>query len=309
MNRFKKVGVLLGGISDERDVSLRSGEAVGAGLQEAGYRVDLIDVREAAVEVAPDVEAVFNALHGTFGEDGGLQEVLETMKVPYTGSGPVSSRLSFDKILSKEVMEDHGLPTPRWLALDRCQRPGDCASVAAAPEWGLPSVIKPSGQGSSIGVMCVEKMEEWPLALERAFTYGERVLVEQYIPGRELTVGIVDGEVLPVVEIIPGAGSYDYEAKYTAGKTQYEVPAALDADVAERCRSLALRLYDALSCSSLGRVDFRLDRDGELYILELNSIPGFTQTSLLPKAAACAGYHFASLCRKIMETASLKPER
>ncbi|MBL7076007.1 MAG: D-alanine--D-alanine ligase [Kiritimatiellae bacterium] len=288
----RSVTVLKGGVSEERDVSLRSGAAIANGLREAGYDVTEIDVTERAVSLPEGTDAVFIALHGDFGEDGGVQELLDGMGVPYTGSGVAASRASYDKITTKERLVAAGIPTPEFSVL----RDGE---VSPLP---LPVVIKPACQGSTIGIHCVREPGEWAAACADARRYG-RAVAETYVPGRELTVGVVGDLALPVGEIIAPDAWYDYEAKYTSGKTEYIFPADLDEGVAQRCRELALDTFRVMECSGFARVDFRLPESGEPTVLEINTIPGFTETSLLPKGAAAAGIGFAELCAMIVELA------
>ncbi|MCF7839098.1 MAG: D-alanine--D-alanine ligase [Candidatus Marinimicrobia bacterium] len=297
MNRhgFKQVGVLLGGPSAERDVSLRSGQAVARGLRAAGYAVTAIDPAGPDFTLPAGLEAVFIALHGSFGEDGTVQAELERRGVPYTGSGPAASRRAFDKRLTREAFAAAGLPQPE----------GQILAPGARSALPLPCIVKPTRQGSSLGVSRVRVAAEWPAALAAAAQYEGEVLVERYIPGRELTVGIVADEPLPVVEIFAPEGCYDYRAKYTRGLTRYETPARLTPAENETLQRLALTAYHALGCRGLSRVDFRLSLDGQPYILEINTIPGFTETSLLPQAACAAGWLFEDLCARIMETAAV----
>ncbi len=287
-----RVAVLKGGVSAERDVSLRSGAAIAKGLREAGYRVTEVDVTDRAVVLPEGTDVVFIALHGDFGEDGGVQELLDGMGIPYTGSGAAASRASFDKITTKEQLTAAGVPTPEY----RIVNDGE---VAPLP---LPVVVKPACQGSTIGIHCVRDPGEWAAACADARRYG-RVLVETYVPGRELTVGVVGDMALPVGEIVAPDAWYDYDAKYTSGKTEYVFPADLDEHVAQRCRELALETFRVMGCSGFARVDFRLPESGEPTVLEINTIPGFTETSLLPKGAAAAGIGFAELCARIVELA------
>ncbi len=285
----------MGGFSCERAVSLRSGAAVAAGLRQQGYRVSEVDVRRRAFNLPAATEAVFIALHGEFGEDGQLQDWLERRGLPYTGSGPEASRLAFDKALTKRLLQQQGLATPAFEILGPGQR--RCLD--------LPLVVKPVRQGSSFGVHRVLIEKDWPAALADALSYNGEVIVEQFIEGRELTVGLVDHEVLPLIEIHAPENNYDYRAKYTKGLTEYLVPAPLSQQQSELCQDLALRTYQALGGCGLGRVDLRMALDGSVYVLELNTIPGFTETSLLPKAAQCAGYTFPELCGRIMGLARL----
>jgi len=293
--QFQQVAVLKGGFSAERDVSLESGAAVAAGLRDAGYRVTEIDVAASDFTVPENIEAVFIALHGTFGEDGGAQKRLTELGLPYTGADAEASRCAFDKLLAEACLREAGIPVPESEALRR----GDERTLP------LPLAIKPPRQGSSVGCHLVFKEVDWAAAWADARRYDEEILVQRYIPGRELTVGIIDGEVLPIVEIVAETGWYDYRAKYEGDATRYVVPAELDDDLAERTRVLSLETFEALGARGFGRIDFRLSPEGELFVLELNTIPGFTAHSLLPKAAVASGIGFPALCSRIMETASL----
>lgn len=295
MGRFKRVAVLMGGPSSERDVSIRSGTAVTAGLREAGYDAKPVVLTGRRVRLPPGTQAVFIALHGEFGEDGGVQALLRARGVPYTGSDPAASAASFDKRQCKRILDARGIPTPRWEVLRRGQ-------PRTVP---LPVVTKPPRQGSSIGIATARTRAAFPGAMKESLKYDTEVLVEAFVPGHELTVGLVDGEPLPVIEIVPKGGFYGFKQKYTKGQTQYIGPAKIAAKRAARCRELARATHEALGCRGLGRVDFRMTPAGDLFVLEMNSIPGFTETSLLPKAAAAAGIGFGALCARIMETAAL----
>ena len=293
--KFRKVGVLMGGPSSEREVSLRSGAAIAGALRTRGYEVVEIDLKTTSVEIPAGVEAVFVALHGEFGEDGGVQAILRERKIAYTGSGPEASELAFDKVLSKKVFADHGIPTPKHEILGAGQR----------RTMALPVVVKPVREGSSIGVHIVTDESRWLASYSDALLHGGEVLVESFIEGTELTVGLVGDQVLPVLEIRAPQGFYDYQAKYTKGVTEYLVPAPIPEERARTCQQLALRVFDALGCRDMARVDFRMNSKGELYVLELNSIPGFTETSLLPKAAKAAGIEFPELCDRILQMANV----
>lgn len=293
--RFKHVAVLKGGFSKEREVSLRSGAAVAGGLRQAGYVVQEIDIGGPEFTIPAGVEAVFIALHGDFGEDGQIQRILAQRHIPYTGADPEGSWLAFAKNLTKDILVRRGIATPPYEIL----RPGQKRTLP------LPVVVKPTRQGSSFGVHRVLRENEWDDALAEALSYNSEALVEQYIDGRELTVGIVDREILPVIEIRAPEGNYDYNAKYTKGVTEYLVPAPLEKEHADSAQRLARETYGALRCRGLGRVDLRLSPKDGIYVLELNTIPGFTETSLLPKAAKAAGYSFSALCGRIMETAMI----
>ncbi len=293
--RFSKVGVLKGGISSEREVSLRSGAAIAQGLRDGGYEVEEIDVVSEALSIPEGVEAVFVALHGRFGEDGEIQQMLAGMQMPFTGSGAESSRIAFDKVLTRDRLAENGIPVPRGEVLK-------CSGDRKIP---VPLVVKPPREGSSVGCHLVFEESDWEVAFRDAVQHSAEALVEEYIPGRELTVGVVDGQVLPVVEIKPASEWYDYQSKYITGDTEYVVPAELDAETASRLQAIALQTFQCLEAAGFGRVDFRLSPEGRPYVLELNSIPGFTATSLLPKAAQAAGIGFSELCCRIMELAHL----
>ncbi|MDF7807386.1 D-alanine--D-alanine ligase [Pontiellaceae bacterium B12219] len=303
--QFKKVAVLKGGISSEREISLKSGAAIAQGLRDGGYEVTEIDLKTKNVQLPEGIDAVFVALHGQFGEDGGVQQLLAELKVPFTGSGAESSRISFDKILTRERLEKNGVPVPA----------GEVIAVSSDRKIPVPLVVKPPREGSSVGCHLVFEEAQWEAAFADASWYSDDVLVEAYIPGRELTVGVVELsshdaaepqlQVLPVVEIKPNAEWYDFEAKYIAGDTTYVCPADLTDDLVAELQAIALKTFQCLDAKGFGRVDFRLTPDNKPYVLELNAIPGFTATSLLPKAAEAAGIGFSELCCRIMEQAHL----
>jgi len=283
----------MGGPSAEREVSLSSGIAVATGLREAGYNVTEMDVRGHELDMSDGIEAVFVALHGEFGEDGQVQLLLDRMGIPYTGSGSEASRLSFDKEESKTIFVKNAVQTPEYEML--CN--GDERRML------LPVVVKPACQGSTIGVHRVMSERDWPEALSDALSYGSKVVVEAYIRGRELTVGIVGNEALPVIEIVTPEDWYDYRAKYTKGLTRYLVPAPIDKEAYRTCQETAVRAFEILGCRGFARVDIRVSENDEVHVLELNTIPGFTETSLLPKAAANSGMKFSVLCDRIMNMA------
>ncbi len=291
--RFNKVAVLKGGDSAEREVSLRSGAAIADGLRKKGYDVVEIDMPDRQLVLPADTDAVFIALHGAFGEDGGVQKELEARGIPYTGSGPESSRKAFDKSISKGIFMAEGIPTPTYEILKQSEK----------RTLSLPVVAKPVRQGSSVGVHRVFHEENWLPAFADVLQYGDEVLVESYISGTELTIGVVGDRVLPVLEIRAPEGYYDYRAKYSSGLTEYLVPAPVSDHTAKCCRELAFRAFKALGCSGMARVDFRLREDGALYVLEVNTIPGFTETSLLPKAARAVGIDFPDLCDMVLRLA------
>ena len=290
--RFQKVAVLMGGPSSERAVSLRSGAAVAGALRERGYAVAEVVVGEdSSFAVPPGTDVAFVAMHGRFGEDGTIQALLRRQGVPHTGSDPEASRRAFDKSLSKPAMVAAGIPTPKHEFLRKGQK-------RTLP---LPVVVKPVRQGSSVGVSRVFREADWAAALELALGLDDVALVEEYIPGRELTVGVVGGTVLPVIEILAPDGNFDYHAKYTPGVSQHVIPAPIPEAIAQKCRAAALAMFRALGCSGMGRVDIRLRPDGEIFVLELNNIPGLTAVSLLPDAARAHGWSFPDLCEKILD--------
>jgi D-alanine-D-alanine ligase len=294
--RGKKIAVLLGGPGSEREVSLRSGAAVSRALQSLGAIVEEVDVKDSSFALPPRVELAYNMIHGTFGEDGQIQEILERRGVPYTGEGIRGSHLAFDKILSKTRFNEEGVPTGRWHILND----------HGSPWFDLPFVVKAPRQGSSVGVHIVKDAADLAPALEDCFRFGKEVLVEEYFPGRELTVGILGDEALPIIEIVPREGFYDYQHKYTKGASQYFVPAQIGAEVTSTVQQTALAAKRALGLEVYCRVDVLLAADGRLNVLEINTIPGMTETSLLPKAAAVAGLDFPGLCERI---ASLSLQR
>jgi len=295
VRKYKKVAVLKGGISSEREVSLRSGSAIATGLRDAGYEVVEIDVQDRTPELPADIEAVFVALHGTFGEDGGIQQFLTERHIPFTGSNADSCRIAFDKVLTRKVLLNKNIPVAK----------GELLSAAKDRTLSLPVVVKPPCEGSSMGCHLVLTEKEWGAAFADAVKYSGTVLVETYIPGRELTVGILENQILPVVEICTETTWYDFDAKYVTGETKYLVPAPLSDQTTEQLKEIARDTFISLNARGFARVDFRLSPEGNPYVLELNSIPGFTATSLLPKAAKAAGISFSKLCAQIMETATL----
>jgi D-alanine-D-alanine ligase len=291
----KKIAVLMGGPGSERQVSLASGNAVLKALQQLGLDSVAVDLRTADVDLPAGIDLVFNVIHGTFGEDGQLQEILDARGIPYTGAGAVSSRLAFDKQLTKKEFVKHGVPTPWSELLDLSDGP-------KLPSIGTPFVVKPLREGSSVGVHIVRTPDETAGALADDARYGE-VLVEEFIAGKELTVGILDGKALPIVHISPPAGVYDMASKYPwlsgSQGSEYFCPADLDEETTRRVQAAALEAHRATGVEIYSRVDVLLDPQNNPYVLEVNTIPGMTETSLLPKAAAAAGISFPALCEKI----------
>lgn len=301
---MKKVAVLYGGISAERDVSLSSGRQVISALRGSGLDVRPILVGPdlatliAALTPAPDV--VFNALHGRFGEDGAIQGVLDWMGIPYTHSGVRASALAMDKVAAKAVFRAAGLPVADGHLVDT-------AALEAADPIARPYVIKPSNEGSSVGVTIIRDGDNRRAEVARAWRFGSSALVEEYIPGRELTVGVMEDRPLAVTEIIAGNAFYDYESKYADGGSRHVVPADIGPGVAERAKAAAVAAHRALGCRGATRADFRFDgaRD-RLALLEVNTQPGLTPTSLLPEQAALCGIDFAALCLWMVEHAACR---
>lgn len=280
--------VLKGGPGSEREVSLRSGASVAAALRSAGARVEEVEVIGTEVRVPDGTELVFNLIHGTFGEDGGLQAVLGDLGIPYTGEGEEESRIAFDKILTKKALQRAGVPTPRFEILH----------AGEMPSIPLPIVIKAPRQGSSVGVHLIHDSSGIAPALADCLLHGEEILVEELVIGRELTVGVLGDQLLPVVEIKPNDGFYDYTNKYTKGATEYLVPAPLEPAETKAVQDVALAAVRALGLCVYSRVDVLLTSEGPT-VLEINTIPGMTETSLLPKAAAASGLDFVTLCCRI----------
>jgi D-alanine-D-alanine ligase len=294
-----KIVVLMGGIGGEREVSIRSGRAIVDGLRDAGHFVIPFEVEGRRLnglrEIHPDL--VFIALHGAFGEDGVAQEMLEDMRIPYTGSGPRASHLGMDKVASKRLFVRHAIPTADYVTAP-CGR--DAETVAAeCRTLGMPLVCKPASGGSSLGVTIVRKQDELPDALEAAWEHDTTALIERYTHGREFTVSILDGQALPMIELVTSHEFYDYEAKYETPDTSYITPVAILPTLYRRATDAALGAWRALQCRHMARVDLLFGHDGALNVLEVNTIPGFTAHSLLPKAAAAAGIPFSTLCNTI----------
>jgi D-alanine-D-alanine ligase len=286
-----RIAVLKGGPSAEREVSLRSGAAAAEALREAGYEVSEVTVDDANFVVPQGTELVFLALHGTFGEDGQVQDILTARGIPYTGANAEVSRIAFDKEKTKEKFRQHGVPTPEG-QLVRSLR-----EVTLSP----PLFIKPNAQGSSVGTHPVLKPEDLAAGLADALKFDSAALVERFIQGRELTVGVLGSQALPIIEIHPLDGFYDYTNKYTKGRTEYFCPAPLPEEITLSIQKEALAAHRAIGNPVYSRIDFILEKNGNAYCLEVNTIPGMTATSLLPKAAAAVGIGFPQLCRRIVE--------
>ncbi len=305
----KRIGVVMGGLSAEREVSLNTGLGVLAALQEKGHDavgIDWKDGTSLAVLLAEHgIGVVWNALHGTYGEDGALQGLCQCLRIPCTGSGILASALAMDKVMSKRIFEHNGVPTPRWQLLPgRGEGPADGADAdEALRAWSLPLVVKPSSEGSSVGVSVVEDRADLAAAVALARQHHGPVIVEEYVAGTEVFVGILDGVVLGSVEVKPAGKFYDYEAKYKRNDTRYLLPPELDGAIVARVEQHALAAYNALGCSGHARPDLRIDTAGNGYVLEVNTLPGMTKTSLMPKIAKAAGLDYATLCERILASA------
>ena len=333
-----RIIVLLGGDSLERDVSMVSGRAVAAALVQRGHQVVAVDtaggkrvdvqsavgigqappstalvphgnaihaVERIAAHAFGDVDVVFIALHGTGGEDGTIQALLETIGVAYTGSGVLASSLAMDKELSKRVFRDLGVSTPPGFVVHAMTPLGEI-TPRVVQECGYPVVVKPNAQGSSVGVSIVEDEGVLARAVQHAGEFDDRIVFERFIAGRELTVAVYEGRALPIVEIVPKSGLYDYRSKYTPGSSEYHVPADVAESVAAELQRQALLCFHGLRCRDFARVDFRLSRANTPYCLEVNTIPGMTPTSLVPKAAGAAGVDFETLVEGIVRAAAAR---
>lgn len=302
----KKIAVVMGGPSAEREVSLNTGKAILTALQEAGYKntigIDLEPTRFVEQLKEARIEVVFNAVHGQYGEDGILQGALELLGIPYTGAGVLSSAMAMDKGISKRIFLSAAIPTPRSLLFTKADLNRDL-TAEIIDNFSIPVVVKSASQGSSIGVAIVEDAGNLSNAIQQAFQYSNTILVEEFIKGRELTVAIWgkdEPKALPVIEIVPYSGRYDYHSKYTKGATEYIVPAELTDEITLQVQKVALEAFKILGCCGIARVDIMLDSNNNPYVLEVNTIPGMTATSLVPKAAAAAGISFPDLCEKLL---------
>ena len=284
-----KVAILAGGISHEREVSLRSGAAVAKALRSVGVKVLEVDVKERGVKVPQGTDICFLCLHGTYGEDGEVQAELEAAQIPFTGSGSAASALAFDKLKAKEAMVAAGVPM------------AESMEWSLENDWKAPYVCKPVADGSSFGVFLVREEADIAPTRKSVGKWKGAMMIERLVVGTEMTVGILGEKALPVVEIRPGKGFYDTKNKYTAGATQYLCPAPIPKEKAEELQTISLNAHRALGCEVLSRVDLILDQEGKATVLEVNTLPGMTDLSLLPKAGRTAGIDFTSLCLKILE--------
>ena len=295
--RFGAVAVLMGGRSAEREISLRSGQAVLAGLRHLGIKAEAIDTAKPWIHRLSGFDRAFIALHGRGGEDGAVQGVLETVGMPYTGSGVLACALSMDKLRTKQIWQAEGVPTPPYARLD-----SEADLPLAQAELGLPLVMKPAREGSSLGMSKVSRGEELRDAFAAARRFDARVIAEAWVQGQEYTAAILDNTALPLIRLETGRSFYDYEAKYHSSTTKYHCPSGLSAAVEGRLAALSLRAFQALDGSGWGRVDFMVDGEGRPWLLEINAVPGLTDHSLVPMAAAAVGLDFYQLVARILAT-------
>lgn len=300
----KNIAVLMGGPGSERNVSLATGRGVAKALRSLGAEVFELEVRDDKFELPPPTQLAFIAIHGTFGEDGQLQRILESRGVSFTGDGVRESWIAFDKIESKKSFETAGVTTPRWEVI----APGE------RPHLPLPIVVKPPREGSTVGVVIVKQQNELDAAIAEAAKFDRELLVEKFIPGRELTIGILGEQALPILEIKPKGGFYDFNNKYpflnpqAGGGAEHVCPAKIEEKLTRRIQELALRAFRALGLRVYGRVDVILPQNSEPTVLEVNTIPGMTEASLLPEAAAAAGISYPELCLRIIELSRAREE-
>ncbi|MEG6585945.1 D-alanine--D-alanine ligase [Dendrosporobacter sp. 1207_IL3150] len=306
----KKIAVLMGGPSAEREVSLNTGSAILNALLDKGYNAIGLDLEPNRIFeqlLANNIEVVFNAIHGKYGEDGVLQGVFELLNIPYTGSGLLASAMAMDKAISKRMFLSADIPTPRSRLYDKDKSKQDITLEVSA-EFGIPVVVKSSAQGSSIGVTIVESESQLPEAINQAFEYSDSILVEEFVVGKEVTVAVwgdQNPQALPIIEIVPFSGKYDYKSKYTRGATEYIIPAKIDQETVSSVNQAANAAYKILGCRGIARVDIIIDKQNKPYVLEVNTIPGMTATSLVPKSAAAAGISFADLCERLLLSATV----
>ncbi|HEY2103810.1 MAG TPA: D-alanine--D-alanine ligase [Chthoniobacterales bacterium] len=300
----KRIAVLMGGPGSERDVSLATGRGVARALRSRGIEVFEVDVRDENFDLPSATELAFIAIHGTFGEDGQLQEILERRSIPYTGDGVRESRTAFDKIESKKKFESAAVATPEWETIRADER----------PTFSPPFVIKPPRQGSTVGVHIIKSVGQIESALAEAAKYDDELLIEKFVPGRELTIGVLGDQALPILEIIPKGGFYDFNNKYpflnpqAGGGAQHVCPARIEKERTREIQELTLRAFRSLGLQVYGRVDVLLPEQGPAAVLEINTIPGMTEASLLPEAAAAAGINYQDLCLRIIELSQARQE-
>ncbi len=293
-----KVAVLMGGPSSEREVSLNTGNAMVEACKQNGFETIPIEFEEdilTHLSTLQNADVVLMALHGGIGENGRIQGMFESLGICFTGSDALSSAMCMDKHISKLLAEDVGIDTPKWRRIKKGNKINN--------EIGYPCVVKPNSEGSTVGLTIVDSEEELDAAVDLAFTYDDEILIEKYIAGKEITCSIVGNDVLPLIEIKPSHDLYDYECKYTKGLTEYICPTELNKEITESIQKTSLDVYKLLKCRHYGRVDFRLDNDEKHWFLEVNTLPGMTDTSLVPKAAKAVGMSFKDLIRSIIEQA------
>lgn len=303
----KRIGLLYGGWSAEREISIKSALAVKKALIELGCKVIPIDIKKNCIDQlkASKIDFAFIALHGPFGEDGKIQSILELLNIPYSGSGVLASALAMNKIYTKKIFEWHKLPTAEWLSINIQKRQSNLMRRLLLWVTNSAVVVKPATEGSTIGVSIVRNKSELQKAIKLAAKYGPEILIEKYIPGRELTVGILGDRALPVVEIVTENGFYDFKAKYSKGKSKHIIPAPVPEMISIQAQQLAKKAFEALQCRAVSRVDMRLSKENKLYLLEVNTIPGMTETSLLPEAAKYIGISFTELVLEIINYSSI----
>jgi len=329
MDKKEKVLLLLGGTSPEREVSKSTGKSVYQALLNLGYEVIIMDPAyginqpfevddyfksedyaeisnenylDAVNLIVPgEINVAFLALHGKYGEDGTIQSLLELKGIKYTGSKVLSSAIAMDKIMSKILFEEYNVPTPKWFHFKNGESTSSEVNKMIEEKFGYPAVVKPNDQGSTVGLTICKSSEQLDSAIHNAFEYSDRILVEEYIPGREVTVAVVENTALPVLEIRPKHGIYDYECKYTSGMSEYIVPAEVTPGTSQKLQQIAVEASRSLRCEIYARVDFRLTPENEIYTLEVNTLPGMTSTSLVPKMAKAVGLSFEQLVEKIID--------
>lgn len=290
-----KIGVLAGGKSSERKISILTGKAIRSALDRLGFKNRLIEVDGNIVSnlKKDKIDLAFLALHGRGGEDGSIQGLLEIVGIPYTGSGILASAVGMNKIFTKEILIAHKITTPKFMVLER-------ADADRVESFKLPFVVKPEAQGSAVGINIVFDKNEIAKALQSAFSYDNRILIEEYIPGKEITVGILGEEVLPVIEIVPRKTFYDFEAKYKKGMSKHIIPAGLPDDIYKKAQHLALKVHNVLGCRDISRTDMIYNPGRGLFVLEINTIPGMTNLSLIPDAARAMGIEFDEIVKKMV---------
>ncbi len=299
-----KVAIILGGVSSEKDISLLTGISVSEAIGSI-YETELVYLGD-DISILPekliDYDIVFNALHGGIGENGDIQSFLDLHQIEYCGSGAKASKIAMDKHLSKMIAKNESIPTPQWILVKSDNYNTQLLNNESI-KFNAPYIVKPSDEGSTVGLTLVENADGLGDAIQLSGEFSKNILIEEYIPGRELTVGILGNKPLPIIEIVPDGGLYDYDAKYITGKSKYEVPAKLSGKLSRKIQDDALKIYNAIGCRHYARVDFRLNENDEHFFLEVNTLPGMTSNSLFPKAAANAGLEFPELIDTIIKIA------